>query len=215
MKKREANIAIIDYGFGNLHSLVKALAYLGASSTIIHTPEKITQADAIFLPGVGAFGEGMRELAQRGFIEPIKAHASLSKPLFGICLGMQFLFESSEEFGQHAGLGLLRGGVHKLVPSQKQCKIPHIGWNELHYASHKKNWDKTVLENITEREQVYFVHSYAPVPLEKSDIIASADYGGAVFAAVVEKSGIVGTQFHPEKSGLVGLGILKNFLNRV
>lgn len=212
---KQKSIIIIDYGFGNLHSLAKALVHIGAVPSIVERPQDVESADAVFLPGVGAFGEGMRELAARGFVEPIKAHASAGKFIFGICLGMQFLFESSEEFGRHAGLGLLRGEVQKIVPSQKQCKIPHIGWNELRYASDRTSWDKTILENIAEREQVYFVHSYAPVPLEKKDIVAKTDYGGAFFAAVVEKHGIMGTQFHPEKSGPVGLRILKNFLTRI
>ncbi|MDZ4221741.1 MAG: imidazole glycerol phosphate synthase subunit HisH, partial [Patescibacteria group bacterium] len=174
-------ISIIDYGFGNLHSLAKALASLGAAPAIIQTPEDIARADAVFLPGVGAFGEGMAELVRRGFAGPIQEHAYSGKPLFGICLGMQFLFEYSEEFGTHKGLGLLRGGVKKIIPQEKQCKIPHVGWNELRSAPGTSGWDGTILDGLREREQVYFTHSYAASPSDAEDVIANAEYCGTSF----------------------------------
>lgn len=209
------SIVIIDYGFGNLHSLAKALVHLGAVSVITQQPEDIERADAVFLPGVGAFGEGMAELSRRGFLAPLKTYASSGKPLFGICLGMQFLFEYSEEFGRHEGLGLLSSGVTKIVPQGSGYKIPHIGWNELRFPAGRTSWDNTVLDGIPEKSQAYFVHSYAAAPSDTSDTLAQSEYGGAVFASVVAKGGIVGTQFHPEKSGETGLRILKNFLTRI
>ncbi len=208
-------ISIIDYGFGNLHSLAKALAHIGVAPSISERPQDIEDADAVFLPGVGAFGEGIAELAKRGFVGALKEYASSGKPLFGICLGMQFLFEYSEEFGRHEGLGLLHGGVEKIVPQEKQCKIPHVGWNELRFPAGRSRWDGTVLNGLCEGDQAYFVHSYAAYPSHAGDVVAKTEYCGAAFAAVVAKGGIVGTQFHPEKSGEAGLRILKNFLERV
>lgn len=209
------SIIIIDYGFGNLHSLAKALIHLGVAPVITQQPEDIERADAVFLPGVGAFGQGMSELSRRGFFAPLKEYASSGKPLFGICLGMQFLFEYSEEFGTHEGLGLLSGGVKKIVPRDEQCKIPHIGWNELQFSPGRTSWSNTILDGIPERSQTYFAHSYAAVPSETSDILANTEYGGSVFTSVVAKGGIMGTQFHPEKSGETGLRILKNFLAKI
>lgn len=211
----KSTIIIIDYGFGNLHSLAKALVRLGAGPVITQRPEDIEGARAVFLPGVGAFGEGMAELTSRGFVAPLKAHASSGKPLFGICLGMQFLFDYSEEFGRHEGLGLLSGGVKKVAPRDQQCKIPHIGWNELRLPPNRTSWSNSILDGIRERAQAYFVHSYAPIPSDNKDILANTEYGGAVFAAAVEKGRVAGTQFHPEKSGETGLRILKNFLTKV
>lgn len=209
------SIIIIDYGLGNLHSLAKALAHVGVTPAFTQTPDAIASADAVFLPGVGAFGEGMAELSRRGFVAPLKEYASSGKPLFGICLGMQFLFEYSEEFGTHQGLGLLSGGVKKIVPRDEQCKIPHIGWNELRFPPGRASWSNTILDGIPERSQTYFVHSYAAKASDASDAIANTEYCGAVFASVVERGGIAGTQFHPEKSGETGLRILKNFLAKI
>ncbi|MEK7084724.1 MAG: imidazole glycerol phosphate synthase subunit HisH [Patescibacteria group bacterium] len=209
------SVIIIDYGFGNLHSLVKALLRLGAHPSLTERPEDVATADAVFLPGVGAFGQGMAELSRRGFVSPLKEYASSGKPLFGICLGMQFLFEYSEEFGKHQGLGLLRGGVKRIVPQEKQCKIPHIGWNELLMPTGRHSWDGTILHGLHEHEQAYFVHSYAAHPSDAGDAVANTEYCGAVFASVVEKGNVAGTQFHPEKSGEAGLRILKNCLERV
>ncbi|MEK7125811.1 MAG: imidazole glycerol phosphate synthase subunit HisH [Patescibacteria group bacterium] len=212
---KKPSISIIDYGFGNLYSLVKALAHLGAAPIITKMPDEIEHADAVFLPGVGAFGRGMAEFTRRGFADPLKTYVASGKPLFGICLGMQFLFDNSEEFGVHQGLGLLRGGVTKIVPREKHCKIPHIGWNELRFPPGISGWDGTILEGLGEREQAYFVHSYAVNPSDIKNTVATTEYCGISFASVVEKGEIVGTQFHPEKSGAVGLHLLKNFLKRI
>ncbi|MDP3900334.1 MAG: imidazole glycerol phosphate synthase subunit HisH [bacterium] len=208
-------VAIIDYGCGNLYSLKKALVRVGAKPSIASRPEDINSADILFLPGVGAFGKGMTELRRRGFVEPLKACISKGVSLFGICLGMQFLFENSEEFGMYRGLGLLQGDVTKLIPQDAECKVPHVGWNTFWPLSEASNWDNTILKGLSGGEQAYFTHSYAAQSVESSSVVALTEYGGARFASVIAQGTVFGTQFHPEKSGEIGLQILKNFLEFV
>jgi glutamine amidotransferase len=209
-------ILIIDYGFGNLFSIVKAFKYLGTEVTISDSSQKIKDSRAVVLPGVGAFGDGIKGLKERNFIEPIINFANSERPLLGICLGMQFLFEYSTEFGQHKGLGLIKGKVEKIPEFAKdgtdRYKIPHIGWNELLFPPERKNWDNTIFSHLKEHEQVYFVHSYAGFPEEKKDILANTEYGGNIITAAVQRNNIMGTQFHPEKSGETGLKILRQFI---
>lgn len=191
-------IAIVDYGLGNLFSVKNALAYIGAESEITADAQAIKRADGVILPGVGAFGKGMEMLSQTGLAKCLQQQ---DKPLLGICLGMQFLFDKSYEFGAHSGLSLIDGEVVKMeVP----LKIPHMGWNGLHIC----RWHE-LLDGIDEGAQFYFVHSFMAVTPQEN-LLATCDYGGPV-TALVQKGNVFGAQFHPEKSGEAGLRLLTNF----
>lgn len=198
-------IAIIDYGVGNLFSLARSFAAIGAEVEITSDPEKICAADKILLPGVGAFGDAAEKLSSTGLNQIVVQQAQAGKPLLGICLGMQLLFEQSLEYGSHKGLGLIPGRV---IPMQQVIpqglKIPHMGWNALNFQQ-----ESPLLSKIKDGDFVYFVHSYCAVDCEDS-VIATADYGAPVTAAV-QKNNVFGCQFHPEKSGTVGLNILRSF----
>ena len=198
-------IAIVDYGVGNLFSLSASLAHLGLDSTVTADPEKIRSADQIILPGVGAFGDAMDKLNSTGLVPLLKEQAQ-QKPLLGICLGMQLLFEQSSEYGTHQGLGLIPGKVEPLLPQVEPLglKVPHMGWNGLHFTR-----ESPLFVNTREGDSVYFVHSYCAVDCEE-DTLATAEYSVPVTAAV-GRGNVYGTQFHPEKSGKVGLEILRAF----
>ena len=192
-------IAVIDYGVGNLFSLRSSLAAIAAEEAAIRA------ADKIILPGVGAFGDAADKLRALGLDVLLRQEAAAGKPILGICLGMQLLFDSSEEYGLHEGLGLLKGrvvGMEGRLPPE--LKIPHIGWNALHFCR-----EHPLLRHIREGDCVYFVHSFYAVDCEES-LVATAEYGAAL-TAVVGKNNVMGCQFHPEKSGTVGLNILKAF----
>ena len=198
-------IAIVDYGVGNLFSLVSSFKAIGAQAVVTDDEAVIAQAEKIILPGVGAYGDARRKLAQTGMDKIILREAEKGKPIMGICLGMQLLFERGFEYGTHEGLGLLRGEVvtmEGVVP--KDYKIPHIGWNKLIF---KKN--DRLFKYIKDGDYVYFVHSYFVKNCEDS-LLATTEYGPELTAAVV-KDNIFGCQFHPEKSGAVGLNILRGF----
>ncbi|MCB9438020.1 MAG: imidazole glycerol phosphate synthase subunit HisH [Anaerolineales bacterium] len=197
-------IAIVDYGAGNLRSVRNALQHLGAQVVTISRPEQLQEADKIILPGVGAFGAGMAALREGGFVEPIQTLARTGIPLLGICLGMQYLFESSEEMGQHQGLGLLKGHVRYF--GEQAPLIPHIGWNQLHVQQ-----EHPLLKGVESGSYAYFVHSYYVQAANESDILATTDYG-IDYASVVGQGNIFGIQCHPEKSQAVGLHILRNFV---
>lgn len=198
-------IAILDYGVGNLFSLRSSLEYIGQQVVITADKDEIRRADKLLLPGVGAFADAAKKLRDSGLDEVLREEVANGKELMGICLGMQMLFEKSYEFGEHDGLGLLKGAV---VPMQgvipAELKIPHIGWNELHF-------DKThpLFRYLNEGDCVYFVHSYFATDCDDS-VIATAEYGRELTAAVA-KGNVMGCQFHPEKSGDVGLNILRAF----
>ena len=224
-------IALIDYGISNLRSVQKAFAHLGVDVTLIDTPDQLAQAERLILPGVGAFRAGMDGLRARGLIEPIKQAVADGKPLIGICLGMQLLFESSDELGDTVGLGLLPGHVTKIkmqeaggmmqdtphssvrslpvgLVTRHSLKIPHMGWNQLDLVR-----DHPLVTGVESGSYAYFVHSYAVYP-EHADadiVIATTEYGGP-FASIVGRGNIFGLQFHPEKSQAVGLRLLQNFL---
>lgn len=199
-------IAIIDYGVGNLFSLEASFKKIGAETVVTSDPEIIMNADRVILPGVGAFGDASDKLRLTGLSETVKAYARSGKPIMGICLGMQLLFEYGEEFGRHEGLSLLNG---KIVPMKdvvpQEYKIPQIGWNKLRIIN-----DSPLFKYINNGDHVYFVHSYYAVDCEDS-IIADTEYGADITAAVA-KNNVYGCQFHPEKSGEVGLNILRGFL---
>lgn len=198
-------IAIVDYGVGNLFSLVSSLRMIGAEAEVTGDPAHVRAADRLILPGVGAFADAAAKLRQSGMDTLLREEAAKGKALLGICLGMQLLFEKSEEYGEHAGLGLLRGRVVSMegtIPAN--LKIPHIGWNQLHFVRQHR-----LLRYIRENDCVYFVHSYYARDCEDS-LIATAEYGREL-TAIVAHGNVMGCQFHPEKSGEVGLRILRAF----
>lgn len=198
-------IAIVDYGVGNLFSLKSSLELIGAESVVTAEEQVLRSADKILLPGVGAFEDAAKKLRDSGLADLIKELAGAGKPLLGICLGMQLLFEKSYEYGEHEGLGLIPGTVKPIrdvIPAD--YKIPHIGWNALHLKG-----DCPIFANIREGDCVYFVHSFYAADCDDF-VAATAEYGAELTAAVA-KGNVYGCQFHPEKSGKVGLAILKAF----
>lgn len=210
-------VTIIDYGISNILSVARALSHCGAETLITDSADDIIQAEALILPGVGAFEDGMRGLRERKLLDPIKTYASQGHPFMGICLGMQMMLSTSEEFGIHEGLGLIPGRVVRIEGTTihgEPHKIPHIGWNNLRLPLGKTNsfWEKTILSGFEENKEVYFVHSYTAVPDNEEHRLADAYYGGRLISAVIRKDNLWGCQFHPEKSGLVGLRIIENFL---
>ena len=201
-------IAVIDYGVGNLFSLVSSVKKVGAKAVVTSDPEVIKKADKLILPGVGAFGDAAEKLKGSGLFELVKSEAGIGKPLLGICLGMQLLFEKSYEYGCHEGLGLIKGNIVPIKGAvDGKFKIPHIGWNALHITE-----NSPIFKYINDGDFVYFVHSFY-AETEDSALIATVEYGKELTAAV-GKGNIFGCQFHPEKSGNVGLNILKAFCER-
>jgi imidazole glycerol-phosphate synthase subunit HisH len=198
-------IALIDYGISNLRSVQKAFEHLATEVTLVDTPDRLAQADRLILPGVGAFPAGMKGLQERGLIEPIKQAAREGKPLIGICLGMQLLFDSSDEMGATAGLGLLPGKVTRMAGSG--LKVPHMGWNQLDVVR-----EHPLVRELVSGSYAYFVHSYAIYPEQHDIVLATTEYGGP-FASIVGRGNVCGLQFHPEKSQAVGLKLLRNFLS--
>lgn len=202
-------IAIIDYGMGNLRSVQKAFERIGHSAVVTRDKKIINDADKIVLPGVGAFPDCMKNLADLGLIDPIIKGVEAGKPFFGICLGLQVLFTESEEFGIHKGLDIIKGRVIRfpegLSSNGTRLKIPHMGWNEIRMK--KKT---PVLDGIPEGSYLYFVHSYYVVPQDKDIIATTTDYG-VEFVSSIWKDNIFACQFHPEKSQQAGLKILENF----
>ena len=198
-------IAIVDYGIGNLFSVVSSFKYIGAEAKVTSDADEIRQADRIILPGVGAFGDAIKKLRETGLDKVVIEEAKNGKPIMGICLGMQLLFEKSYEYGEHEGLGLLKGsviGMQGVIDSKLQ--IPHIGYNSLTF-----NKDHPLFKYIKEGDYVYFVHSYYAVDCQDS-LLAYAEYDKDI-TAIVGKDNVMGCQFHPEKSGTVGLNILRAF----
>ncbi|MDE2125715.1 MAG: imidazole glycerol phosphate synthase subunit HisH [Armatimonadetes bacterium] len=204
-------IAIVDYGMANLRSVERALRYLGAEACITAQPDEVDAAAAVVLPGVGAFAAAMNNLRESGLQEAVARAARSGKPFLGICLGLQMLFDSSTEMCGSEGLGLFRGTVVRLgddPPTEwPLIKVPHIGWNQL-----CKPRPSRLLDGICSGEEVYFVHSYYPVPTQPALVVATAEHGRP-FCAAVESGNVAATQFHPEKSGDAGLRILRNFIS--
>ena len=199
-------VAIVDYGVGNLFSLRSSLEAIGAEVVVTSDAQVLAQADQIILPGVGAFEDAARKLRESGLADVLRTLAAKGKPLMGICLGMQMLFDKSYEYGEHEGLGLIPGSVKPIadvIPAE--YKIPHIGWNALHFRK-----ESPLFSYIKEGDCVYFVHSYYAADCDDA-IIATAEYGPELTAAVA-RDNVLGCQFHPEKSGNVGLNILKAFV---
>jgi glutamine amidotransferase len=204
-------IAIVDYGMANLRSVEKAFLKVGGDAVITGDPAEIARAEKVVLPGVGAFCAAMGNLHRAGLDAAVQAHIAQGKPFLGICLGLQMLFDSSTEMGSTPGLGVLPGEVVHFFAdglpnaAAADLKVPHIGWNALNFPAPSR-----LMAGLPEEARVYFVHSYFPVPADKSIITATSDYG-VDFCCAIEKGNIAATQFHPEKSGTVGLQILRNF----
>lgn len=198
-------VAIIDYDAGNIKSVQKAIEYLGEEVIITRNPEEILQASRVILPGVGAFGDAMEKLHKYHLVEVIKEVVNKGIPFLGICLGLQLLFEKSDETPGVEGLGILEGEI-KRIPDYDELKIPHIGWNSLKYPNKGK-----LYEGIAEDSYVYFVHSYYLEAKNQDIVVATTDYGTCIHASV-EHDNVFACQFHPEKSSTVGLKILENFL---
>ena len=199
-------VAIVDYGVGNLFSLCSSLEAIGEETLVTDDPARLAAAERIILPGVGAFGDAADKLRERGLFDVLRDLAAAGKPLMGICLGMQLLFEKGFEYGEHEGLGLIKGEVRpiaEVIPCD--LKIPHIGWNALHFTGEKS----PIFRYLEEGDFVYFVHSFYGKN-EDGSVIATSEYGAPLTAAV-GRGNVFGCQFHPEKSGNVGLKILKAF----
>lgn len=204
-------IAVIDYGMGNLRSVEKALLSVGARVRVTSSPDDVRRADKLVLPGVGAFKDAMDGLRKKKLIEPVVEGVREGKPYLGLCLGLQLLFDESEEFGRHKGLGILKGKVKRF---RGRMKIPHMGWNQIYKQKQKAGVAGTsvekMLKGIPDKSYFYFVHSYYVVPSDKNVVAAKTPYGVS-FASVVAKNNIFACQFHPEKSQKTGLALLKNF----
>ncbi len=209
-------IAIVNYGMGNLRSVQKALERVGAQAEVIDTPQQIASAQRLILPGVGAFADGMQHLRERGMVEPLRSYAASGRPMLGICLGMQLLFDSSMEDAPGAdepvpGLGILPGRAVRFQedqgPGRPRLKVPHMGWNAVDFLPKSPLFD-----GLNPGDHVYFVHGYYCVPDNPADTAATTDYGQP-FCAAVHRGDVWATQFHPEKSQRVGLQILENFAN--
>ena len=204
-------IVIIDYGVGNVRSIYNAFNNQGISPIISNEGETILNADGLVLPGVGAFSHAMKNLSKYHLIDVIKNYAETGKPLLGICLGMQLLLESSDEFGYTEGIGLVKGKVIKLpVTKSKKVKLPNIGWCNI--KPNIVNWKKTILNDVDLNSEMYFVHSFVSSVTNKNEILSLTDYTEYTFCSSLKKGNIYGCQFHPEKSSKAGLKIIKNFI---
>ena len=197
-------IAVINYGLGNLHSVQKAIAFVGGNPVVTDDPETILRANKVVLPGVGAFADGMKGLASRNLVSVVEEVAMQGTPLLGICLGMQLFFTDSEEQGFHQGLGLIKGSVSAF--QQPGIKVPQIGWNQLEISK-----PASLMWDIQPGSYVYFNHGFYCAPNNSSDILTTTHYG-LLFTSSVQKDNIFGVQFHPEKSQKIGLKILRNFV---
>jgi len=205
---------IVDYGLGNLHSVHRALSHCGASAVICSNPTVVENAKRLVLPGVGAFRDGMAQLTAAGMDIAIKRAVDQGAHILGICLGMQLLFSCSEEYGLTSGLDLIPGRVVKLSPKKNNhsfLKVPHIGWNTLSTTNLQSSWSNRLLNDVPTDSAVYFVHSFVAIPEFFSHRLADCIYGDIAIPAVVGTRNVWGVQFHPEKSGEVGLKILRNF----
>lgn len=207
-------IAIVDYGVGNLFSLASSVRSLGAEVRVTRTAEDLRAADHILLPGVGAFADAMDKLRATGLVPVLREQAAVT-PLLGICLGMQMLFDGSDEFGPHEGLGLIPGWVRRLPAADAAGapqRVPHIAWEPLLPGPGRADFAGTALQSVPDGGECYFIHSYAAEPADDAFRLADCLYGGRRVCAAAARGRVLGTQFHPEKSGAVGLGILHDFL---
>jgi len=207
-------VSIVDYGLGNLRSVTNAFEVLGYPVEVVQEGFSLLNAELLVLPGVGAFSDGMKGLRSQDLIGPLGEYVASGRHMLGICLGMQLLMSESLEFGRHEGLGLIEGQVVPFFPREKVAdqdyRVPHVGWNQL-IRPEGVNWSETLLQETSERSDAYFVHSFKVEPQDPCHVLASATYGQQTFCAVIKNDTIVGTQFHPEKSGLAGMKMLHHF----
>ncbi len=206
-------VTVVDYGSGNVFSVSKALEHVGASVDVTRDVEKVANAERLFLPGVGAFRAALELLQNSGLSESIQRFTETGRPFLGVCVGMQLMMDGSEEFGWHPGFGLIEGRVSPIATTTAggdPHPVPHIGWSPL--IEPKISWAGSLLDGLGEEDSVYFVHSYAAVPINPTDVLATCDYNGRVIVAGIARDNLTGLQFHPEKSGDVGLRILKTFI---
>jgi glutamine amidotransferase len=210
-------ITLLDYGMGNLLNVARAFEHVGAEVKIAETPQDAVNADRLVVPGVGAFKDSIAEIKRRGFDDVIRQFIQTERPFLGICVGMQMLFDASEEFGEYQGLGILQGRVIKIpnvTTDNELQRVPHIGWNHLVQPEFSRNWGNTILRQFENRNPaMYFVHSFAAIPSQNSDRLAGCIYGGHHVCAAVQRENIIATQFHPERSGELGLRILTTFID--
>ena len=220
---KKPRVTLIDYGVGNLLSVRRAFEHVGAEVALSESPEEVANADRLVLPGVGAFGDGMAGLRARGLPAAIERYLERQRPFLGICLGMQLMMEGSEEFGVHQGLGIIPGQV-RAIPAAgvegRAHKIPHTGWNQLLVPPGRAGgqgsddpWAGSLLAGLTPGAAVYFVHSFTAWPVDERDRLADCHYDGRVICAAISRGAVQGCQFHPEKSGPVGLQIIARFLS--
>lgn len=216
-ESRRPSIAVVDYGLGNIFSVRNACVAAGMSAQCTSDPGAMANADAIILPGVGAFGDAMASIRALGLVEPIRNAVSEGRVLLGICLGMQLLMETSEEFGNHDGLGVLPGRVVRFpaaVSDNRPVKVPHVGWTAVEKPQgdqpHASEWRSALLEGLAESEPMYFVHSYYVRPGEPETTLAESSYAGIRFCSALSRGNVIGCQFHPERSGRAGLRVYRN-----
>ena len=203
---RSRSLYIVDYGAGNLRSVQKAFEHVGVDAQVGSDCQAIREAPGLVLPGVGAFGAAAAQLREKGLVEPLLSRIEAGVPFLGVCLGLQLLFEASEEDPGVPGLGLVRGDVRALPPT---VKVPHIGWNQVEACTCSDLFD-----GIPEASAFYFVHGYAVVPRGPGDVLSMTDYDGVTFVSAIEVDNLVGVQFHPEKSSVLGLHFFRNFARR-
>jgi len=199
-----SDVVIVDYGAGNLRSVARAVAHAGVDATVTAQPQVAARAKVLIVPGVGAAADTMRHLREGGLVEPIRDHIEAGRPFLGVCMGMQALFDLSEEGGEHECLGVFGG---RIVRFPQGMTVPHMGWNTVELRS-----PHPVFEGIPDRSYFYFLHSYHPRPDDEAIVIGETDYEGVRFSAVVGRDNVIATQFHPEKSGAAGLRLYANFL---
>lgn len=209
-------ITLLDYGMCNLLNVARAFEHIGAEVKVAETPKEAAHADRLVVPGVGAFKDSVAEVRRRGFDDVICQFINTERPFLGICVGMQMLFDTSEEFGEHQGLGILPGRVVKIpniTTNNELQRVPHIGWNHLVQPEFSRGWNSSLLSQFENKNPaMYFVHSFAASPSQNSDRLADCIYGGHRICAAVQRDNIMATQFHPERSGNLGLEIIKNFI---
>ncbi len=199
-------VVIVDYGAGNLRSVSRAVAHVGLEPCVTADPHDVLAAEAVIVPGVGAAADTMRNLRERKLVEPVRDYIASGRPFFGVCMGQQALLTVSEEGGEHGCLGVILGRVKKLPAGQK---VPHMGWNQV-----RQRRAHPIFDGIPDESYFYFVHSYYPQPEDESVVIGETEYG-VTFASVLARDNIVATQFHPEKSGEIGLRMYRNFLTLI
>jgi glutamine amidotransferase len=209
-------ITLLDYGMCNMLNVARAFEHSGADLHITENPADVASADRLVVPGVGAFRDSINEVNSRGFGDAIRRYVDTGRPMLGICVGMQILFEASEEFGEHVGLGILPGRVQpipSLATDGVSQRVPHIGWNHLVESEQGRDWAGTLLAPLKGRKPaVYFVHSFAAQPSNTADRLADCVYGGHRICAAVQRDNVMATQFHPERSGETGLDVVRHFV---